>query len=405
VSLAPFERVRDTILNCCSPLPPVTLPLADALGAVAATHVTAPFDVPPFPNTAMDGYAVRAEDTVGAPVRLSVVGTLPAGVAPSRPVNAGEAMRIMTGAPMPEGADAVVMVELTQSLDRGSGVLVQATAKPGQFVRRPGDDLRAGQEVVAAGTVLRPAHLGLLASVGHHTASVHRRPVVGALSTGDEVVIDPRPLLPGQIYDANRPMLLALVLQAGAVPLDLGHASDDPDALVAAVRNGLAAGCDAIILTGGVSVGDFDHVEEVFERLGQTWSWQVAIKPGKPLAFAVSDDKLLFGLPGNPVSSAVSFEAFARPALRRLLGDPHPSRPTRRAVAAEGLRRPTDGKLHLVRVVATPTGDGRLAVRSAGTQASHVLGALAAANALALIPDGDGVQPGETVDIWLLDDR
>jgi molybdenum cofactor synthesis domain-containing protein len=407
--LTPVEEVRATILAACAPLRAVDLPLAEALGCVAATGVTATGDVPPFANTAMDGYAVQAADTTAAPVRLEVVGLLPAGAAPDRPVGPGQAIRIMTGAPMPPGADAVVMVERTHPVadgdDRaGGGVIVEVAVDPGRHVRAAGSDVRAGQEVVAAGTEVTPAVLGVIASVGRTRVNVHARPRVGVLSTGDELAQPPAPLRMGQIYDANRPMLLALAAEAGAVPVDLGAAPDDPDAIAAALEDALAA-CDAVLLTGGVSVGDFDFVKEVFGRFGDAVSWEVAMKPGKPLAWGLLRDRPVFGLPGNPVSAAVSFEMFARPAIRRLLGHADPVRPTLAAVADEALRRRPDGKLHLVRAVARTGDDGRLHVRSAGGQGSHMLGALAAGNALAQLPDGQGVDVGDAVAVLLLGPR
>jgi molybdenum cofactor synthesis domain-containing protein len=400
--LTPVEEVRAAILAECRPLPAVDAPLSDTLGCVAAAPVAAPFDVPPFANTAMDGYAVRSDDTTSAPVRLEVVATLPAGSAPDRAVGAGEAIRIMTGAPIPPGADAVVMVERTQALDGGSRVLVEVAVPPGQSVREAGSDVVAGQEVLATGTPLSAAHLGLLASLGQQTVCVHKRPVVGVLATGDELVDGPAPLRPGQIHDANRPMLLALAAQAGAQVRDLGRSPDDPDAIARALEAAVAS-CDAVLVTGGVSVGDFDFVGAVFGRLGTVWTWDVAMKPGKPLAFGALGGKPVFGLPGNPVSAAVSYEMFARPAVRRLMGHSTLLRPIVPGVAGEAFKRRPDGKLHIVRVVATWGDDGRSHVRSAGGQGSHVLGALASANALALLPDGEGAQPGDTVDLMFLD--
>jgi len=409
--LTPVEEVRATILAACSPLSAVDVPLREALGCVAAAAVRATGDVPPFANTAMDGYAVQAADTAGAPVRLEVVGLLPAGAAPDRPVGPGQAIRIMTGAPMPDGADAVVMVERTAPAEDGSGVIVEVAVEVGQNVRAAGSDLRANQEVVACGTELTPAVLGVIASVGQAEVTVHRRPRVGVLSTGDELVEPPAPLRIGQIYDSNRPLLLGLVAEASAEPVDLGSARDDPDAIAAALGDALAR-CDAVLLTGGVSVGDFDFVNDVFGRFGQALSWEVAMKPGKPLSWGMlrtglggqnAADRPVFGLPGNPVSAAVSFELFARPALRRLQGHAEAVRPTVPAVADVHFRRRLDGKLHLVRAVARwSTDDGRLHVRSAGGQDSHMLGTLAAGNALVLLPDGSGAEPGAPVDVLLL---
>ncbi|HZQ28719.1 MAG TPA: gephyrin-like molybdotransferase Glp, partial [Acidimicrobiales bacterium] len=361
-------------------------------------------DVPPFANTAMDGFAVHAADTPGT---LTIVGTLPAGAEPTLAVGDGEAIRIMTGAPIPAGADAVVMVEQTSTADDGTTVVIEATAEPGDHVRPAGEDVPAGAEVFPAGTVLGPGHLGVLASVGAVDVAVYRRPRVGVLSTGDELVDDDRPLRPGQIRDANRHTLLALLSQAGYDAVDLGIAPDDESAITAAFEQGLSS-CDALITSGGVSVGDFDYVKVVLDKLsggGDAMRWmQIAIKPAKPLAFGVVDGVPVFGLPGNPVSSMVSFELFARPGLRQMQGHPRPVPPTVAAIAGQDLRRRPDGKLHFVRVVASPPpdGSGGLEVRSSGGQASNLLRSMALANALAVLPDGDGVAEGERVDVLLL---
>lgn len=403
--LTPLDEVRAAILGSVTPLPAVEVPVADALGCVTAEAVVAAVDVPPFDNSAMDGYAVRSADVSSTPVTLEVIGLLPAGAAPdpSRPVGRGEAIRIMTGACMPAGADAVVMVERTRA-DGPAGVLIDVPAEAGENVRAAGGDLHRGDVAIAAGTELTPAALGVAASVGRATLVVHRRPRVGVVSTGDELVEAPAPLGPGQIYDANRQLLLGLVAEAGCVPVDLGSAADDAAAILAAVSAALDH-CDAILLSGGVSVGDFDFVGDVLARLGPAEELTVAIRPAKPLAWGVAQPggQPLFGLPGNPVSAAVSFELFARPALRRLLGVSDPVRAAVPAVAADDFRRRPDGKLHLVRAVASWSArDGRLHVRSTRGQGSHMLASLAAGNALALVPDGDGLAAGDPLQVLLL---
>ena len=399
--MIPLEEARRYVLDACAPFHPSAVPLADALGLVASVAVKAEEAVPPFANTAMDGYAVRAADTAGAPVTLEVVGSLAAGAAPDVEVGPGQAVRIMTGAPVPPGADAVVMVELTQAAHDGSSVEVQAAVGAGQSVRAAGSDLAPGDVVIDRGTVLTAGHLGVLASLGVRRAPVYRRARVGVLSTGDELFDGTGPLRPGQIRDSNRPTLLALLRGAGCEAVDLGLARDDEDEISAAVRRGTDE-CDAVLTSGGVSVGDFDFVKVVLDQLGQMRWMQVAIRPAKPFAFGTVAGTPVFGLPGNPVSSMVSFELFARPALRQMMGHTQLERPRTKAVADEAMRRSPDGKVHFVRVVATMGPDGRYHVRSAGGQGSHQLAAMAAANALVVLPDGDGVPAGAEVETLLL---
>ena len=389
--MIPYEEAQRLILGRVVPLQPRAVPLADALGCVTSTAVSALDPLPAFANTAMDGYAVRAADTAGAPVTLEVVATIAAGSdAKGVTVGPGQAARIMTGAPIPEGADAVVMVELTDS--DGDKVIVQRAVPEGNHIRWPGEDIEAGAEVFPAGTALGPGHLGVLANLGLRKVPVFPRPRVGVLSTGDELVN-------GQIQDSNRPALLALCRRSDVEPVDLGCVGDDDEQLTRAMHEGASA-VDALVTTGGVSAGDFDFVKRILDT-----QLQVAIKPAKPLAFGMLDATPVFGLPGNPVSSMVSFELFARPALRQLMGftgaDLH--RPRVRATAEEPLRRKADGKTHFARVVARYSDDGGWRVRSAGGQGSHQLLAMAAANALAVLPDGDGTAEGDPVSVMLLD--
>jgi molybdenum cofactor synthesis domain-containing protein len=397
MSLVPLEEARAHVLERVSALAPVEVDLADALHAVTAAEVVAAEAVPPFANSAMDGYAVRAADTAGAPVELEVTGMIAAGTAPEASVGPGQAMRIMTGAPVPDGADAVVLVERTRT--EGSVVTIEIAVEPGTSTRGVGEDVQPGDVVVAPGTVLTPGHLGVLASVGIDRVVVHRRPRVGVLSTGDELVTR-GPLGRGQIRDSNRPTLLALVEEAGFEAVDLGVAADDEASVTTAIERAVAS-CDAVLTSGGVSMGDLDYVKVVLDRIGDMRWMQIAIKPAKPFAFGLVGATPVFGLPGNPVSSMVSFELFARPALRRMAGHAQLDRLHVEAVAPDGLRRSADGKVHLARVVAAQEG-GRWLVRSAGGQGSHHLTAMAAANALALIPDGDGVEPGGSVRTMLL---
>lgn len=399
--MIPLGEARRHVLDRVPRRAPVPVPVAEALGLVLAEAITAGEPVPPFANTAMDGFAVRAADTAGAPVELRIVETIAAGHAPAVEVGPGEASRIFTGAPMPGGADAVVMVERTELVD-DDHVRVEIEVPTGNHVRPAGDDLDVGAVVFEPGAVLSAAHLGVLCSLGVETVRAHPRLVVGVVSTGDELVEGARPLEPGQIRDSNRRTLLALAAEAGCEVVDLGIARDDEEAITGAIRRGVAE-CDAVLTSGGVSMGDIDLVKVILDRIGDMRWMQIAIKPAKPFAFGLVDGVPVFGFPGNPVSSMVSFELFGRPALRQAMGHTDLDRPVVRAVADDTLARRSDAKIHFARVVAVHGDDGRVHVRSAGGQGSHQLGAMAAANALAMLPDGDGVAAGHEVDVVLLD--
>ncbi|MEO6317881.1 MAG: gephyrin-like molybdotransferase Glp [Acidimicrobiales bacterium] len=405
--LVPLADARAHVLERVAPLPPVRIRTMAAIGCVLAEAITSPEDVPPFANTAMDGYAVRAADTSGAgstsPVELPVVAEVAAGHPADRALGAGEAMRIFTGAPMPEGADAVVMVERTRRLDGGARVALQAEVSAGEAVRVAGDDLRAGDPVFEPGEVISPGHLGVLAGLGVTEVLAHPRPRVGVLSTGDELVQAGQPLGPGQIRDSNRITLLALVAQNGWQAVDLGCIRDDESAITEAITDA-AGSCDAVVTSGGVSMGDIDLVKVVLDRIGDMRWMQIAIRPAKPFAFGTVGERSapVFGLPGNPVSSMVSFELLARPALRRMAGHAELLRPEVPAMAAEPLARHADGKVHFVRVTVERDGDGVLWVGSAGGQGSHHLTAMARADGLVVLPDGDGVAVGDPVRILLL---
>lgn len=401
--MIPLPQAQTFVLDRCAPLDPIEVDLADAAGLVLAGSVTVTEPVPPFDNTAVDGYAVRAADVasaVVAPVELPVVGELAAGAHTDRVLGPGEAIRIMTGAPIPAGADAVVMVEDSERVgdDR---VRLSAAVGVGSSIRPAGDDVRPGQELFGPGTEITPAVLGVLATVNARRVPVHRRVRVAVLSTGDELVDDGRPLAPGEIRESNRRMLTAAVAAAGCDVVDLGIVRDDEEALVAVLVDA-AATCDAVVTSGGVSMGDYDVVKAVLGRIADMAWMQVAIKPAKPFAFGLLDGTPVFGLPGNPVSSLVSFEMFARPALRRLMGHQRLARPSIVAVADEGLARRPDGKTHLMRVVAELADDGRCHVRPVRAQGSHQLAATAEANAIAVVPDGDGIPTGADVAVLLL---
>jgi molybdenum cofactor synthesis domain-containing protein len=380
--------------------------VSDALGHVLAEAIRAAETVPPFANSSMDGYAVRAADTAQPPARLRVVGTLLAGDKAKTFVSADESVRIMTGAPLPPGADAVCMVERTRVESGGAIVIIEQSVQPGTFVREAGSDIRAGDEVFSPGTHLGAAHVGVLSSIGVEQLLAHPCPTVGVLSTGDELMTSAGALAPGMIRDANRPALLAQLQADGFGTVDLGVAGDDESALTALLEQA-GSRCDAIVSSGGVSVGDRDVMKTVLKDLSGPImrSMQVAIKPAKPLAFGVLKETAtpVFGLAGNPVSALVSYELFVRPALRSMAGCAVLDRPRLAAVAEVDLPRPRDGKLHLVRVKARTGVDGVLGVRIAGGQDSHMLRVMAESNALALLPDGDGVRAGERVEVLLLD--
>ncbi len=407
--MIPLEEARAQVLERVARLEPVRTRTMAAVGCVLAEPVTSPEDVPPFANTAMDGYAVRAADTAGAteaaPVELPVVAEVAAGHPAPRGLGPGEAMRIFTGAPMPDGADAVVMVEHTTRLDDGGRVAIGTEVPPGEAVRVAGDDLRAGDAVFAPGEVISPGHLGVLAGIGVTEVLAHPRLRVGVLSTGDELVEAGLPIGPGQIRDSNRATLLALVAQNGWQAVDLGLIRDDEAAITTAITDG-AATCDAVLTSGGVSMGDIDLVKVVLDRIGDMRWMQIAIRPAKPFAFGVVGERAtpVFGLPGNPVSSMVSFELLARPALRRLAGHADLLRPEVPAVAAEPFPRHPDGKVHFVRVLAERDAAGVLHLRSAGGQGSHHLTAMARAHGLLPLPDGEGVAAGDPVRVLLLAD-
>lgn len=384
------------VLDAMAALPVETVALAEAAGLVLASKIRAPHPVPPFANSAVDGFAVLAADTVGAPVDLKVIEDIPAGSVPTQSVTSGTAARIMTGALIPDGADAVVMVEDTEP---GAGrVRMMATVDPGAHVRPAGGDLEAGAVVFDSGERLTPAHLGVLASIGIAEPMVFARPRVAVMSTGDELVdaatVD---LAPGTIRDSNRPMLIGMLEELGAEVIDLGIVPDDEAALRTALEKAGEA-ADAVVTSGGVSMGEHDLVKKVLAELGTVDFWRVAMQPAKPFAFGFVGGTPLFGLPGNPVSVTVAFEQFVRPALLARMGARRLFRPRSMGVAGEGLETDAE-KVVFLRVV-IGDGDPLPAVRLAGTQASNVLSALAAADAFAVVPVGVGsVAVGDRVEV------
>jgi molybdopterin molybdotransferase len=382
-------------------LPAEEVSLADVLGRVLAADVVADEDIPPFRNSAMDGYAVRAEDLRGAsqgtPVWLRVVGHGPAGYPASGTVTDGTAIRIMTGAPLPPGANTVVRFEETNN--RTDVVAIHSEQRAWVNVREAGEDVRAGEMVLRAGCALRPAEIGVLASLGRAAVGVHRRPRIAILSTGDEVAALGEPVRPGQIRDSNSHTLAALVRRYGGEPQVLGVARDTVGELTAALH--AAREADLILTSGGVSVGDYDMVKDVLRAEGRIDIWQVRMKPGRPLAFGYLGDRPFLGLPGNPVAAYVSFEVFARPVILCQSGHATWHKPTIRARLAEAIDN-RGGRQHYLRALVTPGPDTPI-VRPTGEQGSGVLTALVRANALLVVPDGiEHLSEGSLVEVEML---
>ena len=400
-----LEMAQQIVRDGVSAKTPIAVSVRDALGCVLARDVVAKEAIPPFANSSMDGYALRADDARVAPSRLRVIGEIAAGAISDKTVLPGEAMRIMTGAPMPDGADAVIMVE--DSTVDGDEVVLSSVATSGQSVRNVGEDVGIGDTVLVAGTVLRPAHLGVLASLGELRVEVFPRITVGVISSGDELVEDGSALRPGQIREANKELLIALVGKTNALPIDLGLVRDNEEELVSAFLDAIGR-CDALVTSGGVSMGDYDLVKATLDRLGEMQWMQIAIQPAKPFAFGQlrHGERIVpvFGLPGNPVSSMVSFELIARPAILKMMGHQELDRVLIPAIADAPLhRRAGDGKTNWQRVVAHAAEDGRLHVKSTGAQGSHQLANSAGANAFARLVDGPGVEIGDEVLVVLLD--
>jgi molybdopterin molybdotransferase len=395
------EEARERILALISRLEPETRPLADALGQVLAEDARSPLTIPPLDNPAMDGYAVRAADTAGAseaaPISLKVIGEVAAGYIFDAEVGPGEAVRIMTGAPIPRGADAVVPFEETDETEgrvfghfaKGrSEVGVLKAAEPGANLRYAGEDVKQGSTVMRAGTELGAAQLGVLASLGMPEVRVYRRPVVAVLSTGDELLVPGQPHEPGKIYDSNGTSVAALVREAGGIPLVLGIARDTIEDLTARVQEGLKA--DLLVTSAGVSRGDYDVVKDVLMREGEVQFWTVRMRPGKPLAFGTfpAGDRVVphLGLPGNPVSSMVAFELFGRAAVAKMMGREDWERPVVKVRVAEQVRNPDDRRFY-ARAIVREEGDGRLVASLTGPQGSGILTSMALANALVIVPE------------------
>jgi molybdopterin molybdotransferase len=402
----PVEEALERILSRIVVLGDERVPLLDALDRVLAEPVVAERDIPPWPNSSMDGYALRSGDTRDAdadrPARLTLAGHVAAGRPAERPLGPGETYRIFTGAPLPEGADAVIPQE--DVTVEGTAVRVPRPLASGDYVRPRGEDMRPGDRLLEAGRALSPADLGVLATVGRSRVAVIRRPVVGIVSTGDEIADLGAPIGHGQIPNSNTYSLMAQVRAAGAEPLNLGVARDRQDEIEA--RLGWGLGADLLISSAGVSVGEHDHVKAALAALGaEQHLWLVNMRPGKPITFATLPSPLkgalpVFGLPGNPVSAMVTFELFVRPAIRRMSGHARLGRPVRPARALAPIANPGRRRGYL-RVTLTEE-DGALGARLTGDQGSGILRSMSAADGLAIVPGNTTVGVGEAVPVMLL---
>jgi len=395
------EEALEQVLSRVNRLGTERVDLLACLGRVLAEPIVAPGDIPPWPNSSMDGYALLSRDTLAAtpqsPAELSVAGTLPAGAAASGRIAAGQVYRIFTGAPLPDGADSVVPQEEVDVLD--GRIRVPRQVSPGEFVRPRGEDIPAGKTALEAGRVMGAAEVGLLATLGWSRALVFRRPRVAILSTGDEVVDLGGQIEPGKIRNSNTYALMAQVLEAGGEPINVGVAPDRREAIEERLRWGLSA--DALISSAGVSVGDYDLVRDGLSRLGaEVHLWQVSMRPGKPITFGSVGGRPIFGLPGNPVSAMVTFELFVRPALRKMAGHLVLHRPTLRARALSPIPNPGRRRGYL-RVTVTADARGYY-VRLTGSQGSAILTSMVAADGLAVVPPDTTIPQGGEVPVILL---
>ncbi len=410
------EQALEKILGYVDILEEEEKPILDCLGQVLAEDIYSSIDVPPLDNTAMDGYAVQSRDTRSAsresPRFLSVIGMVAAGSISECELKPGTAIRIMTGAPIPKGADSVVRFEDTDETQRQSssdeiGILCEAEV--GLNIRRAGEDITKGSIVLSKGVVIRPSEVGVLASLGHSKVMVIRRPLMAILATGDELVDINQPLPPGKIYNSNTYSVAALVLRYGGIPRILGIALDSEDSLVAKLRQGLEA--DMLITTGGVSAGDYDVVKDILAKEGEIAFWTVRMKPGKPLAFGTirgSSKRGIvrniphLGLPGNPVSSMVTFELFVRPSILKMMGKKNLAKPTIDAVLEDSVVN-SDGRRILARAVVKEH-DGKYFARLTGPQGSGILTSMSLANGLVIIPEDKArVAAGDVVQVMMLD--
>jgi molybdopterin molybdotransferase len=403
VAICTVPEAREQVLSAVHRLPPRKKSLPDALDCVLAEDVIAPINLPGCDNSAVDGFAVRAADVSSAaennPIHLRVIAEVPAGKPANTHVEPQTCARIFTGAPIPDGADAVVMQEMTRTHHEGF-VGVLDPVEPGESIRRTGDDVKAGEAALQAETLLGPAQVGLAAALGLPQLSVHPKPRVAVLVTGAELVEPGQALSPGQIYDSNSFALTAYVRHAGCEPVELGIADDTKDDLLEKIDYALSE-CDAVVTVGGVSVGQYDLVKEVLADLGcEQRLWKVAMRPGKPFVFATRGEKSVFGLPGNPVSAAVTFLMLVRPALLKMRGLTELDLPIFEAEAAAGFANPGERTLFL-RARRERNGD-KWTVRALPRQDSHVITSIANADCLVEIPEGARIARGTMVKVRVL---
>lgn len=417
--MIPVEEALARILSYVSVLKAEEKPILECLDQVIDEDIHSPYDIPPLDNSAMDGYAVRSEDTrrarSGSPVVLTVIEEVPAGSMPTRAVTRGTAVRIMTGAPMPRGADAVVQFENTDEIQRAkqgghpAAIGIVEAAEPRLNIRCAGEDIKKGSLVIRKGAVLRPSEIGVLATVGRSTARVIRRPVMAVLATGDELIDAGESLPPGKIHNSNTYSVASLVKRYGGIPKVLGIARDTQEDLASKIRSGLKA--DMLLTSGGVSAGDYDIVKGVLAKEGEISFWTVRMKPGKPIAFGFfkvkGRDKSVrivphLGFPGNPVSTMVSFELFARPSILKMMGKTNLEKPFVTARLQDKIAN-RDGRRVYARVVVSRT-DGEYTARLTGEQGSGILTSMAMADGLAIVPeDVPEAKPGELVKVLMLD--
>jgi len=396
------EALRQILPNI-NPLGLEKINLLNALGRVMGEDVKAGRNIPPKDNSAMDGYALRFEDTAGAspehPVILEVIEDIPAGAVPRKSIAAGQASRIMTGAPIPEGADAVLRMEDTEK--DGRLVRIKAKARCKQDIRMAGEDVREGAVVIRRGSIVRPAEIGMLASLGRSFISVYQRPLVAVLATGNELVDIDENSSPWTIINSNSYSIAAQVMDLGALTMQMGIAKDEREDLAAKFQTALRA--DVVISSGGVSVGDYDLVKDIMKELGSKMQfWQVAMRPGRPLVYGTIGNILLFGLPGNPVSSMISFEQFIRPALLKMMGHKKIFRKAVKAILKENIEK-RKGLTHFIRAIVSFT-DGRYTASTTGEQGSGILKSMVMANGLIVASeDAESIKAGSEVLVQLLD--